>query len=88
MSTWLLLNIVVYGNNGFMGVKNHREVLRFTVEELPNRCNLRDCILWELLNIATPKDPLAHNVPVDFFCISANLLRASSFLTKLFLVVL
>ena len=62
--------------------------MKVTVEDLPNIWNLRDCIFWEFSNIATPKDPLAHNVSVDFFWISANLLRARILLTKVFLVIL
>ena len=66
MSMWLLWKIVVYGNTGFMGIKKHQEVVRVTFEDLPNFWNLRDCIFWKLSNIATPKDPLAYNVSVDF----------------------
>ena len=85
---WLLWKIVVDGNTGFIGIRKHGEVVRVTVEDLPNHWNLRDCILWELSNIATPKDPLAHNVSVEFFWIYANVLRARSLLKNLFLVIL
>ena len=65
-----------------MVINKHREVVMVTVEDLTNFWNVRDCTFWELSNIPTPKDSLAHNVSVDFFWISENILRARSFLTK------
>ena len=75
---------MVDGNTLFMLIKKHQEIFRATVEDLTNLWNVRDCTFWELSNIPTPKDSLAHNVSVDFFWISTNVLRASSFLTKVF----